>query len=70
MEVDNLAKKENNDKSGDKPRNSDFRIAFISGSYAMLGILVGSLITGYFSIKSQIIIAQQLQVCHLQMQIP
>lgn len=70
MEEDNLAKEKNTEAadstpqkstkpSDEKSKYSDFRIAAISGSCAILGILVGSLITGYFSIKSQNIIAQQ-----------
>ncbi len=59
MGDDNLTKKENIEQADAKPKNSDFRIAVISSSCAIIGILVGSLITGYFSIKSQNIIAQQ-----------
>lgn len=59
MDTDNLTMKENNKKCDDKHNNSDFRIALISGSCAIIGILIGSLITGYFSIKSQNLIAQQ-----------
>lgn len=42
-----------------KPLNSDLRIVMISGICAILGVLMGAFITGYFSIKSQGIIAQQ-----------
>ena len=54
------SKPKNSAKPSDtKPKNSDFRIAMISGSCAIFGVLMGALITGYFSTKSQSIIAQQ-----------
>lgn len=40
-------------------RTSDIRIAVISGACAVFGVCIGALITGYFSIQSQRITAEQ-----------